>query len=87
MLHEVKKKGALNENAAPFACEAHNNVTSTAEKKKSSELSDNGNKVENKNEWKKMSTKRCASNKKREKVEEKWRDLLNRFSRLQERSM
>ena len=56
MLHEVKKKGMLNANTVPFVCKAHNNAPSNAEKKKSSKSSDNGNKVENENEWKTMST-------------------------------
>ena len=71
MLHELKTKGMLNENSAPFACESHNNATSTAENKKSSTSSDNGNKVKNENEWKTPSKKKCASNKQRCKVEGK----------------
>ena len=34
-MHKEKKKGILNANAAPFMFEAHNNATSTVEKKKS----------------------------------------------------
>ena len=84
MLHEAKTNEMLNANDVPFVREAHDNATSTAEKKKSRTSSDNGDKVKNENEWKTPSKKKHTSNTQRCKVEEKLRDQLNKFGRLQE---
>ena len=103
MLYDGKKTVMLNTNATPFAYEAQDNaaanITSTAEKKKSSNALEKvekdvaqacnkkGNKVENDNDQKTTSTKnnKCTrKNKKRDELEEKGHANMNRFSRLKE---